>query len=102
MGSLCTTAIASCTHAQFGSCVWFLLHAQVAARDDSEPVEAFRQLVGPRDPDLARVLRPHTLRARFGISRVRNSIHCTDLVEDGSLEASYFFSVLQQPTALAH
>lgn len=69
---------------------------QVAARDGRQPVEAFRQLVGPRDPELARVLRPNTLRARFGVSRVRNAIHCTDLVEDGPLEASYFFSVLQQ------
>lgn len=74
---------------------------QVAPRDSREPVEAFRQLVGPRDPELARVLRPNTLRARFGVSRVRNGIHCTDLVEDGPLEAGYFFNVLQQPTALA-
>jgi nucleoside-diphosphate kinase len=77
-------------------------HAQVAPKDGSEPVGAFRQLVGPRDPELGRVLRPNTLRARFGVSRVRNSIHCTDLAEDGPLEASYFFSVLQQPSALAH
>lgn len=74
---------------------WLLV--QVATRDGREPVEAFRQLVGPRDPELARVLRPNTLRARFGVSRVRNAVHCTDLVEDGPLEASYFFSVLQQP-----
>lgn len=74
---------------------WLLV--QVATRDGREPVEAFRQLVGPRDPELARVLRPNTLRARFGVSRVRNAIHCTDLVEDGPLEASYFFNVLQQP-----
>jgi nucleoside-diphosphate kinase len=47
------------------------------------------------------MLRPTTLRARFGVSRVRSSIHCTDLVEDGPLEASYFFSVLQ-PSAAAH
>lgn len=73
------------------------LLVQVATRDGREPVEAFRQLVGPRDPELARVLRPNTLRARFGVSRVRNAIHCTDLVEDGPLEASYFFNVLQQP-----
>jgi hypothetical protein len=39
--------------------------------------------------------RPHTLRARFGASRVRNAVHCTDLEEDGSLESSYFFNVLQ-------
>lgn len=59
-------------------------------------MEAFRQLVGPRDPELARVLRPTTLRARFGITRQRHAIHCTDLPEDSALETSYFFSVLQQ------
>lgn len=97
--------------------VWRLTHCcapcsysttQVAARDGREPVvEAFRQLVGPRDPELGRVLRPNTLRARFGVSRVRNAIHCTDLVEDGDLETTYFFNILQQPasaggTAAAH
>lgn len=79
-----------------------LTHTQVATRDGvTEPVEAFRQLVGPADPELARVLRPHTLRARFGVGRVRKAIHCTDLAEDGPLETSYFFSVLQQPYAVA-
>jgi nucleoside-diphosphate kinase len=69
---------------------------EVAARTGGCPVEAFRQLVGPRDPELGRVLRPNTLRARFGASRVRNAMHCTDLEEDGQLETSYFFIVLQQ------
>jgi hypothetical protein len=30
---------------------------QVATRDGQPPVEAFRALVGPRDPELGRVLR---------------------------------------------
>jgi nucleoside-diphosphate kinase len=41
------------------------------------------------------VLRPNSLRAKFGVSRVRNGIHCTDLQEDGQLEMSYFFNILQ-------
>jgi len=57
-------------------------------------VPAFRERVGPSDPELARVLRPHTLRARFGQSKNLNSIHCTDLEEDGPLEVEYFFKLI--------
>jgi nucleoside-diphosphate kinase len=69
---------------------------QVADREGGEAVEPFRQLCGPLDPELGRVLRPNSLRARFGVSRERNGIHCTDLQEDGQLETSYFFNILQK------
>ncbi|KAF4727652.1 hypothetical protein FOZ63_005743 [Perkinsus olseni] len=49
-------------------------------------VEAFRKLVGPHDPQIAKALRPATLRAAFGVDRVKNAVHCTDLEEDGQLE----------------
>lgn len=48
----------------------------------SPPVEALRQFCGPHDPDLARRLRPDSLRARFGINRAQNGVHCTELEED--------------------
>lgn len=35
-------------------------------------------------------------RARFGLDKVRNAVHCTDLPEDGSLEVEYFFSIQQK------
>lgn len=54
-------------------------------------VEKLRALVGPSDPDLARQVRPQTMRAKFGIDRVQNAVHCTDLPEDGILESKYFF-----------
>ena len=59
-------------------------------------VNAFRELCGPHDPELAKTLRPRTIRAQFGIDRVRNAIHCTDLPEDGVLECEYFFTILQK------
>jgi nucleoside-diphosphate kinase len=40
-------------------------------------------------------LKPETLRAKFGESRVKNAVHCTDLPEDGSLECQYFFDIMQ-------
>nr|CAD7587050.1 unnamed protein product [Timema genevievae] len=55
----------------------------------------FRELAGPRDPDIARHIEPSTLRAKFGKTRVENAIHCTDLPEDVVSEVEYFFLMLQ-------
>lgn len=41
------------------------------------------------------MLRPKTLRAQFGVDKVMNGVHCTDLPEDGLLETEYFFRILQ-------
>jgi len=57
-------------------------------------VQSFRELCGPLDPEVARHLRPSTIRARFGTNRVQNAVHCTDLPEDGALECEYFFKIL--------
>ena len=59
-------------------------------------VNAFRELCGPTDPEIAKYLRPKTIRARFGLSRTLNAVHCTDLEEDGLLEVEYFFSIQQK------
>ena len=34
------------------------------------PVNKFREFCGPHDPEIARVLRPTTLRAKYGVDRV--------------------------------
>lgn len=57
---------------------------------------AFRDFVGPHDPEIARTLRPSTLRAQFGLDKIKNAVHCTDLPEDGPLEVEYFFRILDQ------
>lgn len=59
-------------------------------------VASFRELCGPHDPEIARHLRPDTIRSRFGLDRVRNAVHCTDMPEDGCLEVQYFFQLLQK------
>lgn len=59
-------------------------------------VSSLRALVGPHDPEIARQLRPNTLRAKFGLDRVKNAVHCTDLADDGVLEVQYFFELLQE------
>ena len=58
-------------------------------------VSTFRQFCGPTDPRTAKLLRPNTLRARYGEDKARNAVHCTDLSEDGVLEVEYFFKILQ-------
>ncbi len=54
----------------------------------------FRELVGPGDPEIARHLRPDTLRAKYGNDKIRNALHCTDLPDDKLLEVEYFFKIL--------
>ncbi|XP_032888911.1 nucleoside diphosphate kinase 7 isoform X3 [Amblyraja radiata] len=60
----------------------------------SEVQKSFRECCGPSDPEIARHLRPHSLRALYGKSKVQNAVHCTDLPEDGGLEVQYFFKIL--------
>lgn len=50
-----------------------------------------RNFCGPSDPEIAKKLRPHTLRARFGLNKICNAVHCTDLKDDVGLELNYFF-----------
>ena len=39
-------------------------------------------------------IRPDTLRAKFGLNKVQNAIHCTDLDTDGAFECNFMFNVL--------
>eukprot|EP01083_Nonionella_stella_P133799 406829_1 len=71
-----------------GGCIAMEIRAESA-------VAKFRDLCGPFDAEIARHIFPQSLRARFGVDRVRNAVHCTDLAEDGELESRYFFEILQ-------
>ena len=71
---------------------------EISSPSSSSPtdtVSSFRELVGPADPDLAKSIRPKSLRAKYGKTKDMNAIHCTDLPEDGLLEVEYFFKILQ-------
>lgn len=60
-----------------------------------QAVETFRVTAGPWDVDMAKELRPDSLRGKFGQSRVLNAVHCTDLPDDAELECEYCFRLLQ-------
>ena len=63
---------------------------------ETNVVDPFRDLCGPADPELAKMIRPKTIRAEFGVDKVRNAVHCTDLAIDGVPEVEFFFSLLPQ------
>ena len=71
-----------------GPCVAFEI------TDGNDVHQRLRELAGPADPEIARHLRPRTLRAKFGSDKIKNAIHCTDLFEDCVLEVEYFFKIL--------
>lgn len=71
-----------------GMCVALELRAEDA-------VATFRQTAGPWDVEMAKELRPDTLRGRYGIDRIRNAIHCTDLETDAVAENEYCFKIME-------
>lgn len=70
-----------------GMCIALELRAEDA-------VSTFRQTAGPWDVEMAKELRPDTLRGKYGIDRVRNAIHCTDLESDSAAENEYCFKIM--------
>ncbi|XP_011260812.1 nucleoside diphosphate kinase 7 isoform X2 [Camponotus floridanus] len=77
---------------QSGPCVVIEISRK---NEDSNIVADFRNFCGPMDPDIARQIKPNTLRAKYGKTKVQNAVHCSDLPEDGVLEVEYFFKILE-------
>jgi nucleoside-diphosphate kinase len=73
--------------------------ALVLSSGSGDVVEAFREVCGPDDPEVARALRPKSLRAMYGMSRERNAVYCTDLPDDGRLECKYLIDVVAKSLA---
>ena len=71
-----------------GPCLALEVHS------DDDAHGKFRKLCGPADPELAKYLRPNTLRAKYGKDKIQNALHCTDLADDSTLEVEYFFKIL--------
>lgn len=61
-----------------------------------QAVKRLRACAGPIDFSIAKQIRPHTLRAKYGVDSVKNGVHVTDLPEDGVLESEYMFDILDR------
>lgn len=57
-------------------------------------INRVREIAGPYDVAVARILAPNSIRSQFGIDNVRNAVHVTDIDVDGPLEVKFCFSVL--------
>ncbi|CBH10458.1 nucleoside diphosphate kinase, putative [Trypanosoma brucei gambiense DAL972] len=69
--------------------VWVL---QFVSLDEGvDVVSVAREVCGPFDPVIAKELRPTSIRARFGVDRAHNAVHCCDLHEEGPLYSNFFF-----------
>lgn len=73
---------------QSGACIALEIHGE-------DVHHRFRALCGPSDPEIAKHIRPHTIRANYGKDLVHNAVHCTDLEGDGPLESDFLFSSVQ-------
>lgn len=61
-----------------------------------DAVNTFRVTCGPWDVNMAKELRPGTLRAVFGKDNIHNAVHCTDLAVDGVTECEYCFRLMEK------
>lgn len=77
-----------------GPCV--VMEICAAEPGDIDVQKEFRNLCGPYDSNIARQIRPYTLRAQFGVNKYKNAVHCTDLPEDTVMELEYFFKILDR------
>ncbi|XP_037949778.1 nucleoside diphosphate kinase 7 [Teleopsis dalmanni] len=66
----------------------------VSANPEKNCHQDFRSLCGPVDPEIGKMLRPDKLRSKYGVNKVENAVHCTDLPEDTIIEVQYFFKIL--------
>ncbi|KAL9656982.1 hypothetical protein ABK040_007070 [Willaertia magna] len=80
-------------HLSSGPCIAL----EVTSNQSSQNVVTYlREVCGPSDSDLARELKPNSIRAKYGMDKVKNAVHCTDLEEDGILEVQFFFDLMQK------
>ena len=57
-------------------------------------VNKLRKVCGIHDPAEAQRMNPSSIRAQYGMNKVLNGVHCTDLDEDAQVEVEYFFTIL--------
>jgi nucleoside-diphosphate kinase len=76
-----------CINLASGPCIALEIRAEDA-------VTVFRQTTGPWDVNIAKEIRPQSIRAKFGIDNIYCAVHCTDLPTDGEYESEYCFRIM--------
>ncbi|GAV04288.1 hypothetical protein RvY_14591 [Ramazzottius varieornatus] len=67
----------------------------------NQTYDKFRSFAGPADPNIARTIRPSSLRALFGRDKVFNGVHCTDLQRDCQSDLEFIFRYIARPEIIA-
>ena len=71
---------------QSGKCI------AIQVRKETNVVNQLRALIGPLDPEKARISDKFSLRAKFGKDLSQNVFFCTDLESDGIAHCQLIFS----------
>lgn len=67
------------------------LYMEIRVGKGKNVVEDFKKICGPYDPSYAKKIVPNSLRALFGVDRVHNGVHSTELYEDSESELKIIF-----------
>ena len=66
-------------------------------------IQAWRELLGPGDPHVAKKVQPLTLRARWGSNKQSNAAHGADSEDSARREIAHLFGESERPwVAVAH
>lgn len=77
------------------SCVMLLCGAENVEID---PIKAWKDMIGPADPEVAKKSAPESLRAKYGKSLVKNEFFGSDNINDANKERKIFnFRIPQRP-----
>ncbi|XP_020893204.1 thioredoxin domain-containing protein 3 homolog isoform X2 [Exaiptasia diaphana] len=63
-------------------------------------IDSFRELIGPKDVNIAKEEAPESLRAIYGTDTVMNAVHGCDSSESAARELAFFFPDFAAPTVL--
>lgn len=58
-------------------------------------IASARDMCGPFDPEIAKVLKPQSIRAIFGKNVVQNSIFVTDIPEEAEIHSDFWFRTIE-------
>ncbi|KAL1928861.1 hypothetical protein VTP01DRAFT_2647 [Rhizomucor pusillus] len=64
---------------------------QALVLSSPDAIKGWRALIGPTHPVRARIHKPETLRALYGLTDTRNSFHGSDSDENARQEIKFFF-----------